>query len=59
MSELIKLSAADLGHRVEDGVQLAGEQVQLVVGHGQPGQPGEVRDLVSGDAGHSEVLLQA
>ena len=34
---------------VDDDVELAGEAVELVVGQRQPGQPGEVRDLVAGD----------
>ena len=36
----------------EDGVELAGEAVQLAVGQGQPGQTRQVGDLVSGDLRH-------
>ena len=36
-------------------VELAGEQVQFLLGDGQPGKPGEVRDLVSGNGGHSKT----
>jgi hypothetical protein len=32
------------GHRAEDHVELAGEHVQLLVGDGETGQPGEVRE---------------
>ena len=37
---------------LEDGVELAGEAVQLVVGQGEPGQAREVGNLVSGDLRH-------
>ena len=39
---------------LEDHVELAGELVELLLGEGQPRQPGEVRDLLAGDwhAGH-------
>ena len=43
------LNLADVG---QDGVELAGEAVQLVVGQRQPGQPGQVGHLVAGDLGH-------
>ena len=36
----------------EDGVELAGETVQLAVGQSESGQPRQVRNLVSGDLGH-------
>ena len=34
----------------QHGSQLAGEQVELLVGDGQSGQPGDVGDVVAGDA---------
>jgi hypothetical protein len=34
---------------LEDGVELAGEAVQLVVGQRQPGQARQVGDVVSRD----------
>ena len=40
---------ADPRDRAEDDVELTGEQLQLLLGHGQPGQPGQVCDLVAGD----------
>ena len=40
---------ADAGDGAEDDVELAGEQVELRVGDGEPGEPGEVRDLVPAD----------
>ena len=46
---------ADPGDRAEDHVELAGEQVELVVGDGQPGQSGEVGDLVAGDSGSDAI----
>ena len=42
---------ADPGDGAEDHVELAGEQVEFVVGDGQPGQPGQVRDFFAGDGG--------
>ena len=42
---------------LEDGVELAGEAVELVVGQGEPGQPREVGDLVSGDLRHDTRSL--
>ncbi len=39
----------DAGDGAEDDVELAGEQVELTVGDGEPGEPGEVRDLVPAD----------
>ena len=42
----------DLADVLEDGVELAGETVQLVVGQRQPGQAGQVGDVVSGDLRH-------
>jgi len=36
----------------QNGVELAGEAVQLGIGQCQPGQPGQVRHLVAGDLGH-------
>ena len=42
----------DLADVLEDGVELAGEAVQLVVGQGKPGQAREVGNLVSGDLRH-------
>ena len=39
----------DPGDRADDHVELAGEVVELLVGQRQPGQPGEVGDLVAGD----------
>ncbi len=43
------LDLADVG---QDGVELAGETVQLGFGQCQPGKPGEVGNLVAGDLGH-------
>ena len=43
------LDLADVG---QDGVELAGEAVQLGIGQRQPGQPGQVGYLVAGDLGH-------
>ena len=42
----------DLADVAEDGIELAGETVQLAVGQGESGQPRQVRNLVSGDLGH-------
>ena len=42
---------------LEDGVELAGEAVQLVVGQGEPSQAGEVGNLVSGDLRHDSRSL--
>ena len=42
----------DAGDRADDLVELAGEVVQLFVGQLQPGQPGEVSDLLAGYGGH-------
>ena len=42
----------DLADVLEDGAELAGEAFQLVVGQGEPGQAGEVGNLVSGDLRH-------
>ena len=45
----------DVAHRrdrVHDRVDLARERVQLVVGHREAGQAGEVGDVVAGDVGH-------
>ena len=50
---------ADPGHRPEDHVQLSGEQVQLVLGHRQPGQPGQVGDLGSADRGAEESAVSS
>ena len=44
-----RLDLADVG---EDGVELAGVAVQLVVGQRQPGQPGQMGHVVAGDLGH-------
>ena len=41
---------ADPGDRAEDHVELAGEHVELLLGHGQPGQPGEMGDVVAADS---------
>ena len=38
-----------LGDGVEHGGQLAGEEIELLVGHRQPGQVRQVRDLVTGE----------
>ena len=40
--DLVRRTAAELG----------GEMVELIVGQRQPGQPGEVSHLVTGDGGH-------
>jgi hypothetical protein len=40
---------ADAGDGAEDHFELAGEDVEFLVRDGEPGQPGEVRDLVPGD----------
>jgi hypothetical protein len=48
---------ADPGDRVEDDVELAGEEVELLVGHRQPGQAREVRDLVPGERAHAGAEL--
>ena len=37
-----------LGDGVQHGGELTGEEVELLVGHGQPGQAREVRDLLPG-----------
>ena len=56
---------ADPRYRTEDDIQLPGEQVQLVVGDGQPGQSGQMRDLVARNAGctlgltHPTILWSA
>src|SRR3954447_22918736 len=39
----------DPGDRTEDDVELLGEDVQLLVGHGQPGEPGQVRHVGAAD----------
>src|SRR5215470_112120 len=46
----------DPGHRLQDHAELAGEHVQLLLGHRQPGQPREVRHLVTGDAAAHQPL---
>src|SRR5690606_33728121 len=40
---------AHTGDRAEDHLELAGEDIQLVVGDGEPGEPGEVSDLLPAD----------
>src|SRR5690606_29560422 len=40
--------------RGDDLVELGREMIELIVGERQPGQPGEVLDLVTGDGGHDE-----
>jgi hypothetical protein len=60
--DLVGRDLADAGDGAEDDVELAGEQVELTVGDGEPGEPGEVRDLVPADrAGESAdmSLLEA
>ena len=47
--DIDRLDLADVG---QDGVELAGEAVQLGIGQRQPGQLGQVGDLVAGDLGH-------
>ena len=47
--DIDRLDLADVG---QDGVELAGETVQLGIGQRQPGQPGQVGYLVAGDLGH-------
>jgi len=49
---------ADARDRAEDDVELTGEQVQLRVGDGQPGQLREMRDLIPADliSGTQHVL---
>ena len=42
----------DLADVAEDGVELAGEAVQLVVGQREAGQARQVGNLVSGDLRH-------
>ena len=42
----------DLADVAEDGVELAGEAVQLGFGEREPGQSRQVGNLVSGDLGH-------
>jgi len=44
--DVTHVGLTDRGHRVEHGVELAGEEVELLLGHGQPGQAREVRDLL-------------
>ena len=48
---------AHLGDRVEDGVELAGEEVELLVGHRQPRQPRQVGDLVAGQWSFRDGVL--
>ena len=43
------LNRADMG---QDRIELAGEAVQLGIGQRQPGQPGQVGYVVTGDLGH-------
>jgi hypothetical protein len=38
----------------EDGVELTGEAVQLVLGQGQAGQARQMGNLVSGDLRHDK-----
>ena len=47
--DVVRGDLADPGDRAQDDVELACEDVELRVGDGEPGQPGEVRDLVPGD----------
>jgi hypothetical protein len=37
---------------LEDGIELACEAIQLIVGQGEPSQAREVGNLVSGDLRH-------
>ena len=46
------INGLNLADVVQDGVELAGVAVQLVVGQCQPGQPGQMGHLVTGDLGH-------
>src|SRR5690606_12447950 len=48
----------DLGHlrdRLDDVTELRGVVVELFVGERQPGQPGQMRDLVAGYGGHESL----
>ena len=42
----------NLAYVAENGVQLAGETVQLVIGQRQPGQTRQVGHFISGDLRH-------
>src|SRR3954462_398950 len=46
-------------HCAEDDVELAGELVELVVGHRDAGEPRKMGDVVAGDRGHVAILGMA
>src|SRR5262249_56384824 len=39
----------DPGHRGDDHVKLRGQVIQFILGQGEPGEPGEVCDVVTSD----------
>ena len=45
----------DAGDRTDDLIELRGEVVEFLVGQRQPGQPGEVSDLIAGYGGHESL----
>ena len=53
---------ADPGDGAQDHLQLAGEQLEFGVGHRQPGQLGQMGDIVAADgldfggAGHDRLV---
>ena len=47
--DVVRGDLTDAGDGAQDDVELAGEQVELTIGDGEPGEPGEVRDLVPAD----------
>ena len=48
--------APHVGGVVEDGTQLIGELIELVVGQLEAGQVGDVSDVVTGDPGHRRMV---
>src|SRR4051794_38976244 len=47
---------ADPRDRLEDHVELPRELIQFLLGHGEPRQAREMRDLFAGDGGHHALL---
>ena len=49
--DVVDLERLDVGGVVEDGTELIGELIELLVGQLEAGQVGDVSDVVTGDRG--------